>query len=1332
MNTKNARSALRRRGAVSTLLGSAIVAAALIAPTIAPASAFAAEPAACLSSDPTQWPSPSKPYFMIAFDTSGSMITGVAGASNSCGYPNDRLGHGRCAIKNTIQAFAGQVNFGLASYAKLMTSCPAGACPMSWGTCTFANVPGESVGLQCQGGCGPEPSPDPADSSTRAGANILVPMQRDNYFDPQLEPSNVPELLSWVDDDCTNAKELFPSGCTPMNGMLRDMHKYFSSQWTRPGTAVTYPSPLGTLAQGERPCRSVNVIFVTDGFETCDQSDDAADAAADMFNGFTKGGINWKVKTFVIDFGNAGSEADAIAAAGGTTVAKDATNEATLSAALANIISSAVSPEGCDNKDNNCNGCTDEGFTHYCNTAQTCCSWNTEAVRQTCLSNYKTSINAGNPGGDVTKLPCTTPAQQTDPATWLCFNPRETCDGVDNNCALGVNDEAPLKCGNPAHCPSPEVCFDLVDNDCNGQVDEGCSGCQVSPEICDGCDNDCDGVADDNIAPIPCGLSSPPNCLGQITCKPPVNVPVGTCVAGGGQNACSNNPQAETCDGLDNDCDGVADDNILATACDPAGGPYNYGPNSQCKQGLKPCNGACQGAVGPSPEICDGIDNDCDGQVDESAMGAGQACGPNQAPCQPGVTACVNGALVCQGGTGPQAEVCDGIDNDCDGTADDAPLADGPAAGQTGCWNVAGNCCTFQNVTWCPPQGATCSGLGSLVPPCGQGTLACAGASGWICQGSTPPSGEVCDGIDNDCDAIIDDGSLPMQGEVCGSDKGECKPGTLTCVGGVLDCIGDIAGTQEVCDGLDNDCDGTVDNNIPTLGPCVPEFDTSQFPNTPTNVNLIAPPCQPGTLACDGNGNIVCTGGVGPTPEVCNLVDDDCDGSTDEAGPAPNGINGTPDPIPPPAGVVVGDACGETEGQCAPGQWGCLNGSFACLGGQGPAVLEECDCIDNDCDGSSDEENDPGEPTICSPGKTCVKSGNTCQCAEPCEPELLQCQTAGQECVSATDTGGNAGNYCVPAPPCGEDKCASATVKDAAGNVVCAPAGTVLANCKEPPRCACKGAAGCQNPCYNVVCAPGLVCATHGPNAGTCGLDNCFNIPCSGCDAACYKGQCVPSPCEPNPCAAGEVCKPNATFTDHTCEPSCFAVMCAADEVCKAGTCVKTCSPACGAGEYCDQSQATPVCVPSACANPICVDGSCCDPKTGACESCACEGVVCPAGQQCIEGSCFEGIGGVGGSGGSGGGSAGAGGGTGGAGGMGGAGPGTTSSGAASGTGGGGTWGMPTGGGGCVCEVGAGASGESHGRWAIAALLACALGLRRRRSGRELRASRSAGEEVSR
>src|SRR5690349_1271187 len=101
MNRSFLSGGLRRRklGFAAILSGAAIAAAALLAP-----SWVTAEPAVCLSQDPAQWPSPSKPYFMIGFDTSGSMSIPVA-AMNSCGYPDTRIGHGKCALKNMFSAF---------------------------------------------------------------------------------------------------------------------------------------------------------------------------------------------------------------------------------------------------------------------------------------------------------------------------------------------------------------------------------------------------------------------------------------------------------------------------------------------------------------------------------------------------------------------------------------------------------------------------------------------------------------------------------------------------------------------------------------------------------------------------------------------------------------------------------------------------------------------------------------------------------------------------------------------------------------------------------------------------------------------------------------------------------------------------------------------------------------------------------------------------------------------------------------------------------------------------------------------------------------------------
>ena len=112
-----------------------------------------AEPASCLSPNPADWPASSKPYIMLAIDTSGSMTTAV-GSANSCGYaPNDRNAHSRCAMKNTVNAFGGEVNFGLSTFAVIQSGCGA-AC---YGTCTYQCFQAEiNTTGQCLG-CGPRP-----------------------------------------------------------------------------------------------------------------------------------------------------------------------------------------------------------------------------------------------------------------------------------------------------------------------------------------------------------------------------------------------------------------------------------------------------------------------------------------------------------------------------------------------------------------------------------------------------------------------------------------------------------------------------------------------------------------------------------------------------------------------------------------------------------------------------------------------------------------------------------------------------------------------------------------------------------------------------------------------------------------------------------------------------------------------------------------------------------------------------------------------------------------------------------------------------------------------
>jgi len=168
----------------------------------------------------------------------------------------------------------------------------------------------------------------------------------------------------------------------------------------------------------------------------------------------------------------------------------------------------------------------------------------------------------------------------------------------------------------------------------------------------------------------------------------------------------------------------------------------------------------------PSAEVCDGQDNNCDGTIDNGNPGGGQACNTGKfGICAAGTTACSGGAIICNQNQQPGVDICDGLDNNCNNTTDEG----NPGGG----------------------QGCSTGKFGI----CAVGTTACSGGA-LVCNQNQQPSGEVCDGLDNDCDGTVDlnaskpDG-IPNTCATAGNKVINIAPGAFTDVTGYRDTSGD-------------------------------------------------------------------------------------------------------------------------------------------------------------------------------------------------------------------------------------------------------------------------------------------------------------------------------------------------------------------------------------------------------------------------------------------------------------------------------------------------------------------------------------------------------------
>jgi hypothetical protein len=542
-------------------------------------------------------------------------------------------------------------------------------------------------------------------------------------------------------------------------------------------------------------------------------------------------------------------------------------------------------PERCDGEDNDCDGEIDEDLNEV---------WYADADGDG-FGNAANELASCDPGEGWV-------ADATD------------CDDTDSTVFPGTE----------------EVCND-ADDDCDGQLDEGLESSWYADD-----DGDGFGAIDTEI----------------LDCEPG---------AGWVENAedCDDansaiHPDAtEVCDTLDNDCDGLVDDQddtvegatTWYTDADDDGFGDETSSVEACEQpsGTAAYGGDCDDAdpaYNPSAveaDCTDPADYNCDGSTgyaddDSDGWAACEDCDDSDAAVNPDAD-----------------ELCNNVDDDCDGTIDEDDATDA--------------------ATWyTDTDGDGYGDSASTTLACDQpsGTVAAAYATDCDDGDATvsPVAAERCDGVDNDCDGLVDDDDSAVSGtstwyqDYDGDGFGDASAPTSACsqpsdhVADSTDCDDDnntvYPGAVEICDGLDGDCDGTVDEGV--MITWYADADGDGYGDAGASSEACS---RPGGYVssdtdCDDGDAAVSPGST----ELCNGVDDDCDGRVDEDDAADADrwyIDADGDGYG--SSSYTTNACSQPSGYVAD--------STDCDDFDGdvhPSATEICDGVDDDCDGLVDDD----------------------------------------------------------------------------------------------------------------------------------------------------------------------------------------------------------------------------------------------------------------------------------------------------------------------------------------------------------------------------------------
>ncbi len=646
----------------------------------------------------------------------------------------------------------------------------------------------------------------------------------------------------------------------------------------------------------------------------------------------------------------------------------------------------------------------------------------------------------------------------------------------------------------------------------------------------------------------------------------------------------------------------------------------NKNENGACS-GTRHCTGAgltpCQAPI-PAVETCNGKDDNCNSVVDD--IGSASCSVSNEFGSCPGSALCVGGNQICQG-TSPTKEQCDGLDNNCNGETDEGfPDTDSdgkadcvdPDDDNDGTGDISDNCPLIANADQAnhdnDPAGDACD-----TDDDNDGTPDvndCDPLNPYV----YPFAKELCDGVDNNCNKVVDEGTCDDSNlctdDVCGATLGcshnfnttKCNDGNPctgsdacdfgVCQGTFVACNDNNPCTDDVCDPVKG-CVSTVNSIVCTDGNACTEGDAcaggacigGKLAKCDDGNQCTIDTCDPvsgckttnSTAPCDDQNpctvsDLCATGACSGTAKTCN------DGNVCTTDSCDAGVAGGCVYTPSTGGTCNdGNAC-TTNDACAQGV--CTGADAGCACGK-----------DTDCAGFEDGD-------ACNGTLMCDKSAVpykckvnpltivTCAIGSDQSPECasVACVAATGKCQVNTI---NEGNSCGTSNPC------TTTGKCNAG--LCT-GGSATQNCDD------------LNACTTDSCDPKLGCQ-HAYNTGTCDDgnkctlgDTCSGGSCTGgttitCDDTnpCTSDACTPSTGCTHTAASGAPCNDNNKCTD--------------SDICQNGTCVggstKTCSD-----------------------NDPCTDTSC-DPATGCVvnynvASCT-DNNACTLGDKCASGQCTSG-----------------------------------------------------------------------------------------------------------